>query len=79
MSIELVQGFTVFADAKLIAVQETFEGAKDAASSYIASASAHVKFKIQTASSPVVRGVGTAPLRTWNYDRDLRQWVEFLR
>lgn len=81
MSAELANGFTVHVDGNLVAVEDTFDAAKRAAATHIASSSQATSFQIRSASSVVVASgrVGAAPLRAWNYDRTLKQWVEFIQ
>ena len=79
MKIDQVHGFTLYADSQLIAVQDTLTDAQKIAEEHIANASPSVTFKIQTASSAAIPGIGAAPMRTWTYERKLSQWVEFIR
>lgn len=74
-----VEGFTVQAGGKVFAVCDTFEEATQVASSRMANEPSPESYKIQTASSDTIRGVGAAPVRTWNFDTNIGQWVEFIR
>jgi hypothetical protein len=82
MSSHLVRGFMAFVDDNLVAVQDTFDDAKTVAEKHLATSSPTAAFQIRSATSEVFAGsgyVGASPMRTWNYDRELKQWVEFLR
>lgn len=78
MAGELVHGLAIFVDNKMIAVETTFEDAVDIANSYLPT-SPTTKVQIRTTSSHVVPGSGASPVRTWNYDDALKQWVELPR
>ena len=81
MAGELVHGFVIVVDGVMVAVKTAFEDAVASASSYLPTSPSTTKVQICSASSYVVPVPGTAPshLRTWNYDKELDQWVEFLR
>lgn len=79
MAGELVHGFSIFVDGKMVAVETTFKYAIAAADGYLPTSPHAAKVQIRSTSSHVVRGSGASPLRTWNYDHALNQWVEFLR
>lgn len=79
MNINLVYEFALYKDAQILTVCQTIDEAQTKAAPYIASESASVKFKIITTSSVVVLGVGASSMQTWNYDRGLSRWVEFIR
>lgn len=79
MNASLVYEFALFQDDQILAVCRTIDEAQAKAAPYIASASASDKFKIITTSSVVVPGIGASSMQTWNYNRDLSRWVEFIR
>ena len=76
MTIHLLGGFIILVDGQMVAHADTFEIAKSVAQNYVATSSPTASVKISTASSQVVRGVGASPARTWNYDYNLKGWVE---
>lgn len=79
MESQLVHGFVLRAEGKIVAVLPTFEEAQKAAAPHL---DGHASLQISTSSSRVYTGpgpVGAAPMQTWNYDRALQQWVEHLR
>lgn len=82
MSSNLVHGFMAYVDGNLVAVRDAFDDAKTAAEEHLTMSSPTASFQIRSATSDVFAGrgyVGASPMRTWNYDRKLKQWVEFLR
>jgi hypothetical protein len=79
MAGELVHGLAIFVDGNMVAVETTFEDAVATASGYLPTSPSTTKVQIRTTSSHVVAGSGASPVRTWNYDYALKQWVEFLR
>lgn len=82
MNSDLERGFMVYVDGKVVTVREAFEDAKTAAEEYLTTSSPTASLQIRSATSEVFRGpghVGASPVRTWNYDRKLAQWIELLR
>ena len=79
MAAELVNGFSIFIDGRMVAVETTFENAVVTANGHLATSPSTATIQIRSASSQVVRGQGASPQRTWNHDRVLSQWVELVR
>ena len=79
MAAELVSGFSIFIDGKMVAVETTFENAVATAYERLATSPSTAAVQIRSASSQVVRGQGASPQRIWNHDRALGQWVELVR
>ena len=82
MNTQLVRGFMAYVDENLVTVRDTFEEAKTAAEEHLTTSSPTAAFQIRSATSEVFVGsghVGASPMRKWNYDRKLEQWVEFLQ
>lgn len=79
MAGELVHGFSIFIDGKMVAVETAFEDVVVTANRYLASSPSTAKVQIRSASSHVVLGSGASPVRTWNHDQALNQWVELVR
>lgn len=79
MAGELVHGLEIAVDGDIVAIETTFEDAVATASSYLPTSPSTTTFQIRSTSSHVVPGSAASPLRTWNYDQALNQWVELLR
>ena len=69
MEIQLVFGYVLHVNGEPTSVGQSLEEAKASAVRYVASGAT---LQINSAMAP-------APSRTWNYDHELGQWVEFIR
>ena len=63
---ELMMGFMLFVDDTFTAVGKSLDEAKRLAVPYLSGARS---LRIESAVAP-------APTQTWNYDHDMRTWVE---
>ena len=69
MESRLVLEYVLYVSGKATAVVQTLEEAQIAAGQFLS----------RTAPLRIESAVAPAPTRTWNYDCEIRQWVELVR
>ena len=69
MESQLVFGYVLHVNGQPASVGLSLDEAKASANQYMAS---NATLQINSAVAP-------APTRTWNYDYEIRHWVEFVR